>query len=446
MSILRIGTGAGFADDRIEPAVELVERGALDYLVFECLAERTIAAAQRARRVDADAGYDEWLADRMRAVLPAARRQKTRIITNMGAANPVAAAGVVLDVARQLGIFGLRVAAVTGDDVLDRVHFSDHALLERPGTVASLGDTAVSANAYLGVESLLAALRAGADVVVTGRVADPSLFLAPMVHEFGWSLTDWRRLGAGTAVGHLLECGGQVTGGYFADPGHKPVPELARLGFPLAEVSDDGSAVITKPAGTGGQVTVATVTEQLLYEVHNPAAYKTPDVIADFSGVRLEQIAPDRVSVTGATGQARPDSLKVSVGYLDSYIGTGEISYAGPNAVARGRLALDIVRDRLDLLQVPVSECRYELIGVDAVHRGAGATPAAEPTEVRVRVAARTPDLQSARRVGHEVTSLWLNGPAGGGGATRSTIENIAVVSILLPRSTVHTDVLLLES
>lgn len=443
---VRIGAGAGFADDRIEPAVELVDRSDLDYLVFECLAERTIAAAQRERLVDPGGGYNEWLADRMTAVLASARSRGTRILTNMGAANPIAAAQVVVEVARELGIRGLKVAAVVGDDVLDQVRGSDLPLLERPATVASLGDSVISANAYLGVEPLLDALRRGADVVVTGRVADPSLFLAPLVHELGWAPEDWQLMGTGTAVGHLLECAGQVSGGYFADPGCKPVPNLARLGFPLAEVTADGSVVITKPAGTGGQVTVATVTEQLLYEVHDPSAYVTPDVVADFSGIRLEQAGSDRVSVTGVSGRPGPKTLKVSVGYLDGYIGSGEISYAGPNAVARGRLALDVVRERLGRLDMPVSDARFELIGVDAVHRGAGRPSNGEPAEVRVRVAGRTLDLHSARRIGQEVTALWLNGPAGGGGGTRTASENIAIVSVVVPKVAVHTETLLLES
>jgi Acyclic terpene utilisation family protein AtuA len=443
---VRIGAGAGFADDRIEPAVELVDRSDLDYLVFECLAERTIAAAQRERLVDPGGGYNEWLADRMTAVLASARSRGTRILTNMGAANPVAAAQVVVEVARELGIRGLKVAAVVGDDVLDRVRGSDLPLLEQPATVASLGDSVISANAYLGVEPLLDALRRGADVVVTGRVADPSLFLAPLIHELGWAPEDWELMGTGTAVGHLLECAGQVSGGYFADPGCKPVPNLARLGFPLAEVTADGSVVITKPAGTGGQVTVATVTEQLLYEVHDPSAYVTPDVVADFSAIRLEQAGSDRVSVTGVSGRPGPKTLKVSVGYLDGYIGSGEISYAGPNAVARGRLALDVVRERLERLDVPVSDARFELIGVDAVHRGAGRSGNGEPCEVRVRVASRTLDLHSARRIGQEVTALWLNGPAGGGGGTRTASENIAIVSVVVPKVAVHTETLLLES
>jgi Acyclic terpene utilisation family protein AtuA len=444
---VRIGAGAGFADDRVEPAVELVERGDLDYLVFECLAERTIAAAQRERRVNPDGGFNEWLADRMTAVLPAAHRRGTRIVTNMGAANPLGAARVVVDVARELGIRGLKVAAVVGDDVLDQVQGSELPLLERPTTVASLVDSVISANAYLGVEPLLDALRQGADVIITGRVADPSLFLAPLIHELGWSLDDWRLLGTGTAVGHLLECAAQVSGGYFADPPHKPVPELARLGFPLAEVTADGSVVITKTPDTGGQVTVATVTEQLLYEVHNPTTYLTPDVVADFSRIQLTQEAADRVSVTGVSGRPGPETLKVSVGYTDGYIATGEISYAGSNALARGQLALDIVRERLQIIGLPVTEARFDLIGVDAVHRGAGRSLGdTEPAEVRVRVAGRTPDLHSGRRLGREVTSLWLNGPAGGAGATRTAHENIAIVSVLVPKASIRTETFLLES
>jgi hypothetical protein len=442
---VRIGAGAGFADDRIEPAAELAEHGDLDYLVFECLAERTIASAQRERRSNPDGGYNEWLADRMAAVLPFASSRGTKILTNMGAANPLGAAQVVAEVAGKLGIRGLRTVAVLGDDVLPHLAGTERPMLERDGTIASLGDAVVSANAYLGIEPLLDALALDADVVITGRVADPSLFLAPLVHEHGWSTDDWDLLAAGTVAGHLLECAGHVTGGYFADPGRKQVPNLARLGFPLAEVGADGSVVITKPTGTGGGVTVATVTEQLLYEVHDPASYMTPDVVADFAGVELTSVGDDRVAVTGARGRARPDDLKVSVGYLDGWLGTGEISYAGPNAVARGRLALDVVRERLALIGVPAQAARFDLIGVDAVHRGIGAA-GGEPAEVRVRVSARTPDEHSARRVGHEVTALWLNGPAGGGGATRTVVEQLAIGSVLVPRSDIVTRTVVVES
>jgi hypothetical protein len=266
------------------------------------------------------------------------------------------------------------------------------------------------------------------------------------MHELGWEGADWPLLGAGTAAGHLLECAGQATGGYFADPGVKDVPGLARLGFPVAEVREDGFFEVTKLPGTGGMVSVATLTEQLLYEVHDPAAYVTPDVTADFSGARLEQSGADRVAVTGVTGRPRPDSLKVSVGYRDSWIGEGEISYCGPGSVARGRLALDIVRERLALTGLDVLESRFDLIGVDAVHRSAGTRPATEPAEVRARVAVRTSSLGQARRAGHEVTALWLNGPYGGGGATRRAHEDIAVASVFLPRASIVTSVTMVEA
>lgn len=258
MRQVRIGAGAGYSGDRIEPAIELAEFGRLDYLVFECLAERTIGLAQQARRVDARLGYDPLLAARMRAVLPACRESGTVIVTNMGAANPLAAGELICAVASELGISGLTVAVITGDDVATTVTEGAYRILEDGREVAALGRALVSANAYIGAEPIVTALAGGADVVVTGRAADPSLFLGPLAHEFGWAFDDWDRLGQATLIGHILECAGQVTGGYFADPGFKAVPGLARLGFPLAEVSEDGSAVVTKVMGSGGCVTAAT--------------------------------------------------------------------------------------------------------------------------------------------------------------------------------------------
>jgi hypothetical protein len=438
MRTIRIGSGAGYSGDRIEPAVELAEKGRLDYLGFECLAERTIALAQTERMRDPGAGFDPLLVARMEAVLPACRVNRVRVITNMGAANPDAAARVTAEVARRLGLSGLRVAAVTGDDVLDLVRDGEHALLERPGTVASLGQSIRSANAYMGVQGIVEALRGGADVVITGRVGDPALFVAPLVHEFGWAMDDWNRLGKGTVVGHLLECAGQITGGYFADPGYKDVPNLARLGFPIAEVSEDGSAVITKVEGSGGRISLASCKEQLMYELLDPAAYLQPDVTADFSQVRFAELGPDRIAVSGGSGRKRPDTLKVSVGYLDSYVGEGQISYTGPGALARARLALEIVRERLALTGVKATETRFELIGVDSVHRGGVTHPDPDPVEARMRVVGRTESLGEAVRVGNEVETLYTNGPAGGGGAWKSARQIVAVVSTLLPQDLVH--------
>lgn len=435
MKTLRIGSGAGYSGDRIEPAVELAEQGDLDYLVFECLAERTIALAQQARISDPQGGYDPLLSERMRRVLPfvgVKGRRRLRVITNMGAANPVAAAVDVRRVASELGL-NLKVVAVVGDDVLKGLQ--PELLLDNGQTVGSLGARLISANAYLGVDGILEALRADADVVITGRVADPSLFLAPQMFEFGWAADDWQRLGRGTLVGHLLECAGQVSGGYFADPGLKDVDDLARLGFPLAEIDAEGEAVITKVAGTGGRVSRATCTEQMIYEVHDPAAYLTPDVTADFSQVSFVEEGVDRVRAQNASGRARPEQLKVSVGYLDGWIGEGQMSYGGPGAVARAELARDIVLKRLELMGVKMQDLRAELIGMDSLH---GPRSNVEPWEVRLRVAARCEDRTEAVRVGNEVETLYTNGPSGGGGASKSVRQVVAVASLLLPRSAVN--------
>ncbi|WP_316231617.1 acyclic terpene utilization AtuA family protein [Bradyrhizobium sp. SZCCHNR1051] len=431
MRSIRIGAGAGYSGDRIEPAVELAAKGGLDYLVFECLAERTIALAQQARMKDPAAGYDPLLAARMQAVLPICRANNVRIVTNMGAANPVAAAEATRTIARRLGLAGLKIAAVTGDDVLEPLKTAD-VVLDTGDTIRALGNRVVSANAYVGAGAIAEALAAGADVVITGRAADPALFLGPLIHEFGWALDDWDRLGQGTVVGHLLECAGQITGGYFADPGVKDVPDLARLGFPIGEVREDGELIVTKVAGSGGCVTPATVKEQLLYEIHDPEQYFQPDVVADFSQVTVEELGPDRVRVVGGRGRPKTGLLKTSVGYLDSYVGEGQISYAGPGAVARGRLALDIVRERLALIGVATSELRCDLIGMNALH-GDDRGQVAEPYEVRVRVAGRTETMAEAVRIGNEVETLYTNGPAGGGGAWKSAREVIAVASCLVP-------------
>ena len=437
MSTIRIGCGAGYSGDRIEPAVELAERGDLQYLVFECLAERTIAMAQQAKRQDPNAGYDPLLIDRMTAVLPSCAARGITIITNMGAANPAAAVAAVSRLAGELGLSGLRIASVIGDDVLDAVRSGGFVLEETGAPVAALGSELVSANAYVGIEPLLEALAGGANVVVAGRVADPSLFLAPLVHTFGWPVDNWPLLGRGTLVGHLLECAGQVTGGYFADPGIKDVQGLARLGFPIAEVDEQGGAVITKVSGSGGRVTPATCKEQLLYEIHDPASYVTPDVVADFSRVLVDEAGEDRVQVSGAGGRARPEALKVCVGYRDGFIGEGQISYAGPGALARARLAADIVAERFALTNLAMDEVRFDLIGVNALH-GRAAGPEGEPYEVRLRVTGRTRSMRDARRVGNEVEALYTNGPAGGGGVTTSAREVLAMGTTMIPRDLVR--------
>jgi len=465
----RIGAGAGYSGDRIDPARDLAERGQLDALVFECLAERTIALAQMRRQQDPAAGFDPLLRERLRAVLPACTRQAVTVITNMGAANPPAAGRAALEVARELGLPRLRVAVVTGDDVLAWLAAHEVPLLDGGATTASLAGRIVSANAYLGADALLPALRGQPDLVITGRVADPALFLAPLMHRFGWAPDDWVRLGRGIAVGHLLECAAQVSGGYIAEPGRLDVPALEDVGFPLAEVGADGDAVITKLAGTGGRVDRLTCTAQLLYEIEDPARYLQPDVTADFSRVQLREAGSDRVAVSGAAGRERPALLKVSVGVREGFIGEGQISYAGPGAKARGELALRVLEHRLRVAGLDRLEHRAELIGVNAMHGAAAGAwrgpPAdtletiaaaaagdgrwqrilAEPDEVRVRLAVRCATRAEAERIGQEVESLYLNGPAAGGGVTQGVREVLAVASCLVPRDAVQPAVEWLE-
>lgn len=435
---LRIGAGAGFSGDRLEPATVLAERGDIRYLVLECLGERTVALAQLRRRRDPARGYDPLLERRIELLLPLLKRHGVRLITNMGAANPIAAADAIVAIARAKRL-PIRVAVVTGDDVLAKIDPGE-LTLENGTPIATYGEL-VSANAYLGAAALLPALESGADIVITGRVADPSLFVAPMAHEFGWQLDDYDRLARGTSIGHLLECGGQLCGGYYAEPGRKDVPDMAHLGFPFAAVDADGNATLGKVDGTGGCITLATAKEQLLYEVTDPFGYVTPDVVADFSTVTLRESAPNRVDVRGATGKSRPAKLKVSVGYHAGYVGEGEISYGGVNALARARLAGEIVRQRLG---DEFPDMRIDLIGSTSLH-GKSFDSSERPYEIRLRVAARAATAERAMLVGEDVEALYTNGPAGGGGTRKLVQEQIGIVSTLIERERVPTQVTLRE-
>ena len=434
-NILRIGAGAGYSGDRVDPAVELAEKADLDYLVFECLAERTIALAQLRKLRDPEAGFDPLLEERMRAVLPITVQNGTCIVTNMGQANPLSAAQRTAQVAQELGLGGVRVVALIGDDVLEVVPKSSNTVLETDEPLKTYENTMISANAYLGAEQILRALKHDPDVVITGRVADPSLFLAPMIYEFGWPLKDYAQIGQGTVVGHLLECAGQLTGGYFADPVAKPVSGMANLGFPYAVVEPSGEATVTKLSEAGGAITLDTCKEQLLYEVGDPARYLTPDVAANFTSVKLERAGKDAVLVSGGSGSSRPDTLKVSVGFRDGFLGEGQISYAGPNASERAHLAAEVVIERLlSIHRLEPMEIRADYLGENAAFRGA-TKPSYPPAEVRLRLAAKTRTKEEAQLVGREVQALYTNGPAGGGGARSHVEEIIGVDSTLMDRS-----------
>ncbi|MDW0116097.1 DUF1446 domain-containing protein [Sporosarcina thermotolerans] len=436
--MLRIGSGAGFSGDRLEPAVELAEKGKIDYLVLECLAERTIALAQKRKKADAMLGYDPLLEKRLRSLLPTLLKNKVRLVTNMGAANPIGGAHKIIEIAEELGL-KVKVAAVTGDDVLPYILENQGSLSFNP----ELFETAsiLSANAYMGVSSIVPAIETGADVIITGRVADPSLFLAPMIHHFGWSVDDYDLMAKGTVIGHLLECAGQLTGGYFADPGKKDVSGLAYLGFPIAEIQSDGSALLTKVPGTGGSLTLRTVKEQLLYEVMDPSSYITPDVVADFTTVNLKEDGEDRILLTGGKGKERPSELKVSVGFDAGFIGEGEITYAGENAYGRAELAGSIVKERIS---ENYEDFKVDYIGAISAHRGSFDYKGT-PYEVRLRVAGKTFEEDKARRIGEEVEALYTNGPAGGGGARKYVNEVIGIVSTMVPRKVIKSDIKVME-
>ena len=443
---LRIGCGSSFADDRIAPAVDLAERGELDYLVFECLAERTIARENLTRMKNPDKGYTPRLLDRMGAVLPACLRNRVRIVSNMGAANPTAAARDIRRQARDNGFGDVSCTVVRGDDVADIVRSQPQLkIMESGEPLESLLPRMASANAYLGADVICRALETGAQIVITGRVADPSLFLAPAMHHYGWRYDDMSRMAVGTAMGHLLECCAQVSGGCFADPEKKPVDDLARLGFPFADITGDAGVWISKLDGTGGRVDLATCKEQLIYEIHDPANYITPDCVLDVTDLELIQTAKDRVQVIGAKARPRTPTYKVTVGYHDGFIGEGQISYAGINAVAKAKWAAEVVQQRLKDRGLSYSEVRVDLIGMTSVHRAS--LYDTEPYEVRLRLAMRTDDRNAAEQVGFEVRALHVNGPGGGGGGSDPIVREIlAVQSVLLPRGLVDPQVVIEEA
>jgi hypothetical protein len=445
--IVRIGSGAGFAGDRSDAAVPVVDALAEltgpRFLIFETLAERTLALSQLDRRRDPAGGYSPALERFVRPVLGRCLEEGIRIVGNFGAANPLAGAERISALAAEAGFRKARIAVVEGDDLTGRLTPAEFAAREVGGELLAATPSIVSANAYLGAGTIAEALDRGADVVVTGRVADPALALGPLIHAFHWSEDDWDRLAAGTLVGHLLECGAQITGGYFADPGIKDVPGLDEVGYPIAEVEPSGAFVITKPRGTGGLVDRRTVTEQILYEIHDPAAYLTPDVVLDLTEVEVEEVGPDRVAVRGARGHRRPDTLKATVCIDGGFLAEAEISYAGPNAKARARLAIEVIRARL-ARRAPGLAVRADAIGVTSLFNDTAGETLAEDwgdaavEDIRVRFAARAGRADELELLLDEVEALLCAGPAGGGGVRRRMISRLASASCLVERDLIR--------
>ncbi len=441
---VRIGCGAGFAGDRFDAAQPIVREFAAkpgaDYLMFECLGERTLAIAQQERVRDPERGYSAFLDRYLGPILGDVLDAGIRIVSNLGAANPAAGARRIQALARERGLHPPPVAIVSGDDL--RNGFSDTDLRHQTSLDgAHLFDRPIlAANAYLGAAPVRDAVATGAPIVLVGRTTDSALALGPLMHEFGWSPTDFDRLAAGTICGHLLECGAQVSGAYFADPGFKDVPDLAHVGFPIAEIAADGGFILSKPAGTGGMIDRATVTEQVLYEMHNPAAYLVPDVTADITGMVLDDLGGDRVAVSGVRGHRPPADLKATLCVENGWMAEAEMSYAGPNATARARLAGEIVTTRMREtgIEEPIA---IDLIGEPPAPQGTGKAPEAMASTVRLRLAMNAQDREVACALIDELQALYCSGPAGGGGFRSHLSPQIATGSILVPRDRVEGDV-----
>ncbi|MGA6968558.1 MAG: acyclic terpene utilization AtuA family protein [Xanthobacteraceae bacterium] len=441
--LVRIGCAAGFAGDRADAALpiigELASHRDPRFLMFETLAERTLALCQLEKRRDPARGYSPALERMLPGALGPCLENGIRIIGNFGAANPRAAGERIATLARAAGFPRPRIAVIEGDDVSDLFSTEELAARQMDGKVLGPCANIVAANVYLGAEPIARAFDEGAEVVVTGRVADPALALGPLVHAHRWDWKDWQRLASGTLAGHLLECAGQVTGGYFADPGRKDVPGLAELGYPIAEVEPSGELIITKPVLSGGIVDRRTVAEQILYEVHDPSAYLTPDVILDITDVEVMPVGPDRVRVVGARGKPRPETLKATAFLASGMLGEAEISYAGPNAPARAQLAAEIVTTRM-AKRMPELQIRVDLVGRASLFgtlAPACSTDADATAEVRLRFAAQHAEREPLELLLDEVEALYCSGPAGGAGVRRYLTPRLASASCLIERDKV---------
>jgi hypothetical protein len=434
-----LGAGAGFAGDRSDAGGPVADAlAAADgprFLIYETLAERTLALCQLECRKDPARGYSPALERMLTPVLARCLADSIKVIGNFGAANPAAAARRILELARSLGLSAPRIAVVEGDDLSGRLSAAEFAAREIDGTILAQARDIISANLYLGAGPIARALDQGADIVVTGRVADSALALGPLLHAFRWRADDWDRLAAGTLAGHLLECGAQVTGGYFADPGYKDVRGLAEAGYPIAEVDADGGMVITKPAGTGGVVNRLTVIEQLLYEIHDPSAYLAPDVVLDLNAVEVAELGKDRVRVNGARGKPAPETLKATVCVDGGVLGEAEISYAGPNAAARAQLAAGIIVERLRQ-RASALKVRVDAIGATSILGSSDRPPdlRAPANDIRLRFAAQSADAAQVTMLLDEVEALYCAGPAGGAGVRRRLTPRLASASCLIER------------
>lgn len=451
---IRMGCGSASWGDMLDPAIELVERGDLQYLGFDHLAELTMSILQRMKNKDPKKGYIPDLLPWMKAVLPKAKDRGIKVLTNAGGANPEQAAIDVVKLAKDLGISDLRVGYVTGDDLFPRLdEFRRQGIKFRnldtgEEDIDRILDKIVAAHAYIGSESLVDGLREGAELLITGRVSDNAVYVAPMVHEFGWRMDDWEKMGIAVAVGHIIECSAGCAGGMSNF--WREIKEPWRVAFPIAEVYEDGRTVITKAQGSGRMVTEWTVKEHIVYEIHDPKRYLMPDATADFSNVRVREVSKDHVEVTGITGTKRPDMLKLTIGYRDGWIGESEISMCWPDAYEKAKFCEEFLRGRFKALNLSIEEVRFDFIGINSIHGPLSKTPSnlEDINEVRVRVAAKTRTREDANQVRREVTHLWTHGPVGSTAVISPPPprEVVALWPTLIPRELVPTKLEMMEA
>ena len=442
-SCIRLGAGSAYENDRLEAALELAQSGEIDYLIFDCLSEKTLIDADLRKR-KGGVGYDVFLETKLQALLPDCIKNGTKIIANAGAADTQGAAELTVKICRELNLAGTKVAYALGDDVFNLIKKLDPMVSETGKPVSAFGDRLVAAHAYQGARPIVEGLRRGADIVLTGRAGDSAQYLAPMIAEFDWPLDDWNLIGKGLGIGHLMECAGQLTGGYYADPGVKDVADLHRIGFPIAEVRSDGDAIITKLRGTGGLVSVRTCKEQLLYEIADPSNYVHNDGVVDFTTTELNDVGPDRVSVTGTTGHPRPPTVKISLAVQEGFVGIGRVIYGGSGAYAKARLAADVVAKRMTSVHgIDSSALRFDFIGVNSLFPWD-----LDPSvlkEVGLIVSGNFGTREKAGRVPYEVSALPCNGPTGvveGRAIDQGGVEEIvSFYTALLPQESVQVDV-----
>jgi hypothetical protein len=440
MKTVRVGAGSGFWGDNLDPAIEIAKNGDVQYLAYDFLGEPTIPILQKMRHKNAAQGFVPAIRAVVRGVLPICLEKGIKILTNAGAANPHACAESILDTAREMGITKLKVGVVTTNDIQQKVS----QLLDLGHTFTNLDtgnddlgevrDRIVGSYVYSGAYGYVEALKAGCDIIISDRATDDAAILAPLVHEFGWAWDDWDKLAVGILAGHLIECGAASSGGISSL--WREVPEPWNIGYPIAEVTEDGDLFITKVDGTGGLINRVTLTEHLLYEVQDPGNYLMPEVISDFTTVEMEEVGKDRVRVWGAHGKPRPETLKAGIAYTDGFIGEVESSVTWPDAVAKARRSFEIIQKRFEMVDLKAEEVRFDMIGVDSCHWSASPEPDPEINEVRIRVAAKCVDRREASKVARECVMLMGTGPIGSTGQlnTPAPREVFALWPTLIPR------------